>query len=321
MEKIDVSVIVPVYNAKNYIEQCLDSLGKQTLKNMEIIVIDDGSTDGSSELIDAISKRYDNMRVLHQENKGTYKTRAKGLSMAQGKYIGWVDADDFVETNMYEVLLKHAEDNGADCVICDYEFYPAKVSYKEKWFKEYKGVVDWNFIERNTQQWNKLVTKELLEEIHAEELWPESGEGIYLKVILNAKKIFTTNEKLYYYRVGHLSVSGGGLKGKIKHYQSVVEFAKKQQAYIVGTKYEQELKEYFEYRYIYALIQLLLVSAYNLDAKKFHEAKKMLEQTGFNKMTKIVLDNNYGKKKSFILRKVVPCNYWLTNIACKIAMQ
>lgn len=131
MEKIDVSVIVPVYNAKNYIEQCLDSLGKQTLKNMEIIVLDDGSTDGSSELIDEISKRYANMRVLHQKNKGLFATRAIGLSLARGLYIGWVDADDFVDFEMYEKLWETAQNTDADCVICDYKFYPQKLNRKK----------------------------------------------------------------------------------------------------------------------------------------------------------------------------------------------
>lgn len=318
MEKIDVSVIVPVYNAKNYIEQCLDSLGKQTLKNMEIIVLDDGSTDGSSELIDEISKRYANMRVLHQKNKGLFATRAIGLSLARGLYIGWVDADDFVDFEMYEKLWETAQNTDADCVICDYKFYPQKVKQKEKWFKPYKGKVDWNFIERNTQPWNKLVKKELLLKVNGIEKWAEEGDGIYVNVIIKAEKIATISDKLYYYRVGHDSMSGGSFKNKVNHYMHVVEIAEKQKQYIVETRYENELKEYFEYRYIYALIQLLLVSAYNLDAKRFREAKKALKQTGFNKMTKIVLDNNYGVKKSFVLRKIIPCNFLLTSIMCKM---
>lgn len=319
MEKIDVSVIVPVYNAKNYIEQCLDSLGKQTLKNMEIIVIDDGSNDGSSELIDAISKRYDNMRVLHQENKGLFVTRAIGLSLARGFYIGWVDADDFVDFEMYERLWKTAQNTDADCVICDYEFYPQKVKQKEKWFKPYEGKVDWNFIERNTQPWNKLVKKELLLKVNGIEKWAEEGDGIYVNVIIKAEKIITISDKLYYYRVGHDSMSGGSFKNKVNHYMHVVEIAENQKQYIVGTKYERELKEYFEYRYIYSLIQLLVVSSYNDDYTVYNKTKSMLEKIRYNgnRYTAKVMNCNYGIVKSIVLRRIIPTSFFVAKTVMK----
>ena len=103
-----VTVIVPAYNAEPYIEQCADSILHQTLNDMEIIFIDDGSTDGTGEIIDTLVKGRSNVRVIHQQNKGLYKTREIGLAFATGDYVGWVDADDYVERNMFEILFNAA---------------------------------------------------------------------------------------------------------------------------------------------------------------------------------------------------------------------
>ena len=89
-----ITVIVPAYNAEPFIEQCADSILNQTLKDIEIIFINDGSTDRTGEIIAGLIEDYPNARVIHQENKGLYKTREIGLSLAAGDYIGWVDADD-----------------------------------------------------------------------------------------------------------------------------------------------------------------------------------------------------------------------------------
>lgn len=120
MSNIKISIIVPVYNVENYIKNTLDSILNQTLKDIEIIAINDGSTDNTKNILDSYSKKFDRIKVIHQENKGVSATRNKGILYAKGEYIGFVDADDLIDCNMYETLYKKATFNNADIAICGF---------------------------------------------------------------------------------------------------------------------------------------------------------------------------------------------------------
>ena len=122
-----LSVIIPVYNVEPYLEKCLDSVLKQTYKDMEILIIDDGSTDRSGAISDEYAAQDSRIRVFHTENRGLSAARNLGLDNAVGGYIGFVDSDDWIEPDMYEVLLKKAEETGADIVECGvFKEYPDK---------------------------------------------------------------------------------------------------------------------------------------------------------------------------------------------------
>ena len=112
-----ISVIVPVYNVEPYLRKCLDSIINQTYKDMEILIVDDGSTDGSGDICDEY-KTDKRVRVFHTENRGLSCARNVGLDNAKGDWIGFVDSDDWIEPEMYELLLKGAEETGADIVEC-----------------------------------------------------------------------------------------------------------------------------------------------------------------------------------------------------------
>lgn len=99
-----ISVIVPVYNTKKYLRRCVNSLLQQTFQDLEIILVDDGSTDGSGELCDSYAARYERIRVLHKENGGSSSARNLGLDNARGDYVGFVDSDDYADPDMYERL-------------------------------------------------------------------------------------------------------------------------------------------------------------------------------------------------------------------------
>ena len=103
-----VSVLVPVYNVKKYLRQCLDSLAAQTLDGIEFICIDDGSTDGCSEILDAYAEKDERFRVIHKENSGYGASMNVGLRAARGEYIGIVESDDWIAPTMYEELYKNA---------------------------------------------------------------------------------------------------------------------------------------------------------------------------------------------------------------------
>lgn len=116
MDKI--SIIVPVYNAEKYIDQALQSISRQSYQNLEILLIDDGSTDNSLSLCESLAKKDERIIVYHQENAGASAARNKGIELATGKYIMFVDGDDWIEANMLEVLYEQAEKYQADAACC-----------------------------------------------------------------------------------------------------------------------------------------------------------------------------------------------------------
>ncbi len=113
-----VTVVVPVYNMERYLERCVKSLHMQTLKEMQVILVDDGSTDGSGRLCDDLSLMYSDTEVIHQKNSGLTGAWKAGSRIARGEYIGYVDADDTIDEDMFQRLYERAKETGADMVCC-----------------------------------------------------------------------------------------------------------------------------------------------------------------------------------------------------------
>lgn len=168
-----ISVIVPVYNLENYIKRCLKSIQNQTYRNIEIIVVDDGSIDDSWNVINRIAKEDNRIIPIHKENGGVSSARMLGLANANGEWIGFVDGDDEIEEDMYEVLMNNAFEYDADISHCGYKmifndgritsFYDTKV---KKIQDNTTGVIDLlegDLIEPGL--WNKLYKKSLFEDI------------------------------------------------------------------------------------------------------------------------------------------------------------
>lgn len=320
MTEYDISVIVPIYNAKLYLRKCVDSILNQTKDSIEIVLVDDGSTDGCSTIVDEYAAANDNVIAIHQNNSGVANARVTGLQNAHGKYIGWVDADDFIAPEMYEKLYCFLIDQNADYVYCDYDFFPEKVWGKEKWFKLYYGRIDWDFIERNNQEWNSLTQRSLLETIDIEHLFPVYGEYAWIAVLLFAKKPAVLEEKLYFYRVGIESASGGSYKGKVLQFRHMVDVTARMHELIAGTPYEETLSNYFDYRLIYTLLQLCIVSVINNDRDNYRYARENLIEKHYKKnpLVKTILNHNHGWKKSFVLRYIIPLNYLAARAVTKV---
>ena len=117
---IDVSVIVPVYKVEKYLKRCVESICNQTLENIEIILVDDGSPDKCPKICDEYAERDSRIRVIHKKNGGLSSARNAGLQIATGRYVGYVDSDDYVELDMFEQLYQCAEQNQVDFVMADY---------------------------------------------------------------------------------------------------------------------------------------------------------------------------------------------------------
>lgn len=114
-----LSVIVPIYNAEQYLEECLDSIMQQTFKDYEVILVNDGATDRSPQICQEYVERYDNVHLVNKENGGLVSARKAGLAKACGKYIGWVDSDDCIVPEMFEKMCQEAKRAKSDIVICD----------------------------------------------------------------------------------------------------------------------------------------------------------------------------------------------------------
>lgn len=131
MSQPKVSIIVPVYNVEKYLERCVDSLRRQTLKEIEIILVDDSSTDSSLQICQKLAKDDLRIKVIHKVNEGAGKARNVALAVATGKYIGFVDSDDFVECDMFKILYEKAEKYNSDLVMSGVLYMEGKVFSKE----------------------------------------------------------------------------------------------------------------------------------------------------------------------------------------------
>lgn len=214
-----ISVIIPVYGVEKYIAQCLESVINQTYKNLEIIVINDGTKDRSADIAKEYAAKDSRIKVYDFKNGGLSVARNRGLEIATGEYISYLDSDDWLDTKMYETLLETAMKNEADMVKCGIietngaaeekiTFSDVKIINNEqhKAFENYfKGIL-W------TLAWNGLYKRELAKKVkfpdnvvHEDNY--SSGMFLYL-----AKKVIAMPFCLNYYRVNDAGISKGGVK-------------------------------------------------------------------------------------------------------------
>ena len=118
--KAKVTVVVPVYNTKQYLEECVASLTGQTYREIEILLVDDGSTDGTSALCDTLAEHDDRIRVIHKENGGAATARNLGIDEAEGEYVMFLDSDDWLDTDAIEVLVRYADEQATDVLRFNY---------------------------------------------------------------------------------------------------------------------------------------------------------------------------------------------------------
>ena len=126
-----ISVIVPVYNCGEYVERCITSITSQTYTDLEIICVNDGSTDNSGEILDNLSKNDSRIKVIHQKNAGVSTARNVGIDNAKGDFLTFVDSDDAIESDMYEILMSYFDDENIDIVHCGYKRVHSDGTFKE----------------------------------------------------------------------------------------------------------------------------------------------------------------------------------------------
>lgn len=194
-----VSIIVPIYNVENYLGRCLNSIINQTLREIEIICIDDGSQDNSSMILDEYSRSYNGIiKAVHVKNGGVAKARNIGLRLATGDYVGFVDSDDYISNDMFSILYQLAIKESADIVQCCHKS-GSKNLYRVLATQDDIMAAFMNF-ELTNSVWDKLYKRATIADVaFPEDLKFAEDFEFNAKVFLNAKKIIMIPSVLYFY--------------------------------------------------------------------------------------------------------------------------
>lgn len=291
-----ISIVILVYNIEKYLEECITSVIGQTLKDIEIIIINDGSTDNSLGIIEKYQKKDSRIVLINQENKGLSEARNRGIELASGEYVAFIDGDDFVDLNMYEELYESSEN--ADIVFSNMNIYNDKtkqskhLDFKLPFEKEEKGIFyfKYSFI----GSCNKIYKRSFLLE---NKLFFERGlkyEDILftLKACLCAKKYKFIKKNHYFYRVGRngsiTTVDDDILK--IRAFEKIIKLIEK----------EENLYKDIDFSYARIYFQKMSMKLWILRSKKIKAKKEELKI--LEKQIKKIFSKQYSKNEFKVLR-------------------
>lgn len=335
-----VTIIIPVYNVEKYIRECLNSIINQTYKNIEIIVVIDGSKDGSSKIVYEFVKKDSRIKVIDRENKGVYESRIDGIKASTGEYLIFVDSDDTIKENMVEVLLNEIISSDTDLVRCKWltkinnKYIKEKVSIDnynkilKKDFEPYLYDLLYNTIFFNSMC-RQIIKKEVLKNIDMGNSNLKYGEDLAFecKILNNINSFKIIDEYLYIYNIHEDSITNK---------KSLKTIEKK----ILDLIYVNEiLYDYIDnfniknkQRYYNAVISKLYVNiTYQLinlsdTTKKYSEFKRIMNliykeiNQEYLKINKNILNlNQYKKIYKFIIKGIINKKYILTYILCTIS--
>ena len=211
-----ISIIVPIYRVEQYLKQCLESILNQTYKNLEIILVDDGSPDNCPKICDEYAKKDNRIKVIHKENGGVSSARNAGLENVTGDYISFIDPDDYVSCDFIEILYNMIESNNVDIAECDFIKFETEPILEElentidiisSTDMHYRIYSEFNL--RTVVLWNKIYKVSIFENLRFPIGRINEDEALIHEIINNAKNgVVISNLKLYYYRFNPKSIMG-----------------------------------------------------------------------------------------------------------------
>ena len=252
-----ISIIIPIYKVEKYLRKCIESVINQTYKNLEIILIDDGSPDNCNSICDEYQKIDDRIIVVHQKNRGVSNARNIGLNIASGEYIGFVDGDDYIARDMYETLYNVMQENNAQMSVCNFYiekqgemFIQHKIDNGIKVFNQQEAIREM-LLDRIIRGylWTKLYKKECFHNLRFPEGKNYEDVAISIKVLENIEKVVYINTPKYYYLYRDDSIDREKSKKSIT---DVLEIAYERYQY-VKEKYPG-LAKYNIYSFIFRII-------------------------------------------------------------------
>lgn len=283
--KIKVSVIIPVYNTEDYLKECIESLVNQTLREIEILIVNDGSTDSSLEIMKEFKNKYPNIiKIFDKVNGGQASARNYALPFAQGEYLRFVDSDDWVDSTMYEEMYEKAEKEDADIVICDMvDHFPDRtVCYPSSRFE--------NKFKVTPSACNKLFKRSLVkEDVFPVGLWYEDFEFTTMQ-LMKTDCISVIHKGLYHCHCREVSTMYNNNSEKNQDILVVLEHLVE---YVEKNGWYEKYKNVLEYLYI----DHVLITSINRVQKQTNEKKKIV----INNLRKEVLKkyNSFYKDDAF----------------------
>lgn len=203
-----LSVIIPAYNAEKYLVKCVDSVANQTYKNIEIIIVDDGSTDSTPQICDELASKYNNnVKVIHQSNQGPNKTRENGLKASTGEYIAFIDSDDYIDLTAYEKVIKALEENDCDIAQFGVNFVDLDGKIIKDWRRDsimFNSSHDiyLYFLTNIVPTWSlidKVYKRSMLENLKWLKISCLEDYSVSAQIFAKAQKFITINNFLYNY--------------------------------------------------------------------------------------------------------------------------
>lgn len=297
-----VSIIVPTYNGEKYISRCLDSLVNQTYKNIEIIVVDDGSSDNTPNILKEYSKKYSNIKIIKQKNSGVSSARNNAISIASGVFLQFTDSDDWIENNMIELMVKSSIEKKSDIVISEYKnYYEKDDSFEAIKLKDYDMTFKELISDENTLYggfpWNKLIKKECISKIYDENVHYYENLLFFLENSVNLKKYSVVHKPLYIYNINENSAV------HTKKY-NVKKVSMLDALLRIIQIVDDEYKDFYKYMYVSKFHEnYVYIKALNLDItllNKYIEKNKLFEKE-LNKKNNL---NKRLKLKFFLITKL-----------------
>lgn len=279
-QKIKVSIVVLVYNLEKYLPRCLDALVNQTIKEIEILCVDDGSTDSAPQMIEEYAKNFPELvKTFHKENGGEHTTRNYGLERATGEYITFVDADDYVEPNWAERLYNEAKQNNADLAVCGFrriDTNTGKVVGKDllggkKIVKEINAKDDFPaFI--NPAPWNKIYKREKVKDFRFLDLRCFSDMMFLATSYTTIKRVVIIPEILYNYYLRYDSQIHTVNEKDISNFKENMQKVK--ELYQKNNQYE-EMRNLLDFMvFIHLAVSIMYRASYNKQISFKKERKK-----------------------------------------------
>lgn len=323
MNKCKLSIIVPVYGVEKYIDKCLNSLVKQSLKEIEVIVVNDGTKDNSQKIVDKYVKKYpDKIKSYIKENGGQGSARNYGLKTATGEYIGYVDSDDFVEKDMYKKLYNKAKENNYDIVVCGN--YNVSEDYQNKnidaFINNYNTDLE-NIFFGKMAVWNKIYKRDILIKNKLEfkeKVWYEDL-AFTLKAIMNSNTFAFIDEPLYDYLIREGSTMNNS---NVQRNLEILDAFNDILSYIQHNKKEEYFSKIeflaIDHIYISAIVRVLKAEAD--DKVKRETINKLIDY--MNKKFPNYKNNKYintlSKNRKIIYKLINIKMYGLINLIFKV---
>ena len=316
--EMDVSVIIPVYNTEKYLSACIDSVLRQENVSIEIILVDDGSTDSSADICDEYAKDQDNIKTIHIKNSGPATAKNEGLKIAQGNYIALTDSDDKMEPLMLSKMVNAGYEHHADIICCNYKQIDENghVSHLNSTNKQYvlnheEGLI--HFFSKDkiySQCWTKLYKRQMLLDYHIENdpgLRTDEDFIFNIRAFVNAQTTVIVDEPLYEYTHRENSLAHAYFKNNISQY--IDNRIKRVQVTIDSVKNETDkVKEWSIVHIIMYYNELLGKVALFPEYYSDKRIKKILQ---FIKLNRNLLHRHYRhcgfSNKGRLLISYLPC--------------